>query len=148
MRVIDFGERGGAELEGVFYGGDEFILGIGFGEFGTFGGGGAGDFGAEKIGGFGYVNGQVREGTLLGRGVEGGHGVRHGVLRGGGHDFRIACEASTESVGDGRGGWRGSRRRLREGNGWSQSENGDRDGEAVHGSLLVAGESLRCERKS
>src|SRR5579863_579759 len=54
--VIDLGEGSGAEIEGLLYCGDEFILGIGFGEFGAFGSGDAGKFGAEEIVGVGDVD--------------------------------------------------------------------------------------------
>ena len=44
MRVIHFGEGCGAEVKGAFDCGDEFVFAIGFGEFGTFGRGDAGNF--------------------------------------------------------------------------------------------------------
>jgi len=84
MGIVDFSERGGAEIERLFDGSDELVFRVGFGELGTFGGGYTGDFGAEEIVGVGDVNGQMSEAHLVWSGLErkfiGGHG-----FGGGGH---------------------------------------------------------------
>src|SRR6266851_7795132 len=49
MRIVEFSERSGAEIERLLDGGDQFVFGVGFGELGGFGGGDAGNFGAEEI---------------------------------------------------------------------------------------------------
>src|SRR5260370_2888060 len=70
MGVVDFGERGGAVVEGILDGGDEFFFGVGFGELGGFRSGYAGNFGTEKIIGFRDMKSEMSEAHLAWRGLE------------------------------------------------------------------------------
>ena len=100
MGVVNFSQRGGAEVEGLFDGGDKFVFRIGFGELGAFGCGDARNFGAEKIVGVGDVNGQMGEAHLVWRRLERKFVRGHG-FEGSGHVFRGAGEAEAQGVADG-----------------------------------------------
>src|ERR1700756_5473878 len=97
MGIVNFAKRGGAEVERLFDGGDELVLRIGFGGLGTFGSGYTGNFGAEEIVGVGDVNGQMSEGHLVWRGLEGKFIGGHG-FDGGGHVLGGTGEAGAEGV--------------------------------------------------
>jgi len=100
MGIVEFGEGGRAEVEGLFDGSDKFVFRIGLGELGAFGSGDAGDLGTKEIVGVGDVNSQMSEAHLVWSGLEGkflgGHGFRSG-----GHVFCGTSEAEAEGVADG-----------------------------------------------
>ena len=102
LGVVNFGESGGAEVEGALYGRHEFVFTIGFSELWTFRSCNTRKLRAEEVVGFGDMNSEMPEGALIGSRLEGEFVGRHGVSRGG-HVLGKAREASPKCVGEGSG---------------------------------------------
>ena len=101
VRIVDFGEGRGAEVERILEGSDELVLGVSLRELRGFRRSDTGDFGAEIVIGLGDMQGEMSKGDLVRSGLErefiGGHGVGSRD-----HSFGIAGETVPEGVGDGR----------------------------------------------
>jgi len=99
VRIVDFGEGRGAEVERTFEGGDELVLGVRLRKLRSFRRSDTGDFGAEIVIGLGDVQGEMSKGDLVGSRLErefiGGHGVGSRD-----HSLGITGETVTKGVGD------------------------------------------------
>ena len=99
VRIVDFGEGRGAEVERILEGGNELFLGVCLRELRGFRRSDTGDFGAEIVIGLGNMQGEMSKRDLVGSGLEREFIGRHGVGSRD-HSFGIAGETVTKGVSD------------------------------------------------